>query len=581
VKIVLLTNEYPPHVYGGAGVHVHYLSRELSRAEGGRHEIQILCFGDQREQFGNLKAQGVRVNFDFPFQDPRHQKFLDTLFRNILMTGSLQGADIVHSHTWYPSLAGCLIKQVFDIPLVLTSHSLEPHRPWKSEQLGSAYRGTSWLERTAYENADGVIAVSPSMKTAVHHLYRVPIGRIRVIPNGIDTDVYRPAPNPEILSLYRIRPDKPFLLFVARLTRQKGLIHLVNAIQYLSPGIQAVLCAGAPDTPEIGEEIAQRVREARKEREDEIIWIEQWVPQAHLTSLYSHASVFVCPSIYEPFGLINLEAMACGTPVVASAVGGIPEVVIHGETGLLVPFEPRGEGDFEPKDPTKFSKDLADSINVLVGSPEKRKAMGLRAREKVEKHFTWESVARQTLEFYRKVKEEKEGEDGNPSFEVGRTPGGDTEIIEAIVEIPRGSRNKYEFDHVTGVIRLDRVLYSSIHYPTDYGFIPGTLAADGDPLDVLIIVEEPTFPGCRVRARPVGVLVMRDEKGIDEKILAVPLADPRFDGMEDLKDLQGHWLLEIENFFATYKTLERKKTRMEGWKGAAEARAVLKKYRLP
>jgi starch synthase len=581
VKIALLTNEYPPHVYGGAGVHVQYLSRELSRLEGGGHEIHILCFGDQRERSGNLTAQGVRVDFDFPFQDPRHQKFLDTLFRNILMTGSLQGTDIVHCHTWYPSLAGCLIKQIFDIPLVLTSHSLEPHRPWKSEQLGSAYRGTAWLEKTAYENADGVIAVSPSMKTAVHHLYRVPLGRIRVIPNGIDASLYRPAPNPEVLSLYRIKPDKPFLLFVARLTRQKGLIHLVDAVPYLSPGIQVVLCAGAPDTPEIGAEIAQRVREAQKERGDEIVWIDRWVPQTHLISLYSHASVFVCPSIYEPFGLINLEAMACGTPVVASAVGGIPEVVVHGETGLLVPFDPRGDGDSEPKDPEKFSQDLAESINSLMRSPEKRRAMGLRARERVEKNFTWESVARQTLEFYRKVKEERERGNRDSALEVRSNMGVEREIIEAVVEIPRGSRNKYEFDHVSGVIRLDRVLYSSVHYPTDYGFIPGTLAADGDPLDVLIIVEEPTFPGCRVRARPVGVLVMRDEKGIDEKILAVPIADPRFDGMEDLKDLQGHWLLEIENFFATYKTLECKETQMEGWKGAEEARAVLKKYRLP
>lgn len=403
MKILLLTNEYPPHVYGGAGVHVQYLSRELARLEGGQHDLQVLCFGEQREHSGNLEVEGIRGASDFPYQDERHQKLLDALLRNVRMTGSVKEADIVHCHTWYTSLGGCLIKQIFGIPLVITTHSLEPHRPWKEEQMGSAYRVSTWVEKTAYENADGVIAVSQSMKRAVHELYRVPIERIRVIPNGIDTNLYTSTFDPAVLTHYRINPDKPFLLFVARITRQKGLLHLVNAIQYLLPEIQIVLCAGAPDTREIGEETAERVRQAQREGRNAIIWIDQWVPRAHLIRLYSHASVFVCPSIYEPFGIINLEAMACGTPVVASATGGIPEVVVHGETGLLVPFEPGNTHDFEPGNPQKFARDLAEAVNFFFRSPDQARVMGLKSRERVEKHFAWEGIARQTLEFYENL----------------------------------------------------------------------------------------------------------------------------------------------------------------------------------
>ncbi len=400
MKIILLTNEYPPHIYGGAGVHVEYLSRELARLEGGRHEIHIFCFGEQREHSGNVTVEGFRA-LDFPARELRHPKLLDTLFRNILMTGSVKEADLVHCHTWYTHLAGCLIKQILGIPLAITTHSLEPQRPWKVEQLGSAYAASTWLEKTAYENADGVIAVSQSMKTAVHDLYHIPLGKVSLIPNGIDVNQYQTVSNPEILNLYQINPDKPFLLFVGRITRQKGLVHLVNAIKWLDSGIQIVLCAGAPDTEEIGKEMDEKVREAQSETKNEIIWIHQWVPRAHMICLFSHASIFVCPSIYEPFGIINLEAMACGTPVVASAVGGIPDVVLHGETGLLVPFEPIDLNNPEPKDPERFSQDLAAAINNLLGSPERIKVMGLKSRERVENHFSWESVARQTLEFYR------------------------------------------------------------------------------------------------------------------------------------------------------------------------------------
>jgi len=401
MRITILTNEYPPHVYGGAGVHVEYLSRELACLDEGRHEIQIFCFGDQKEYSLNKNVKGVPLPSELLLQDLRHPKLLGTLFRNIFMIGSLGETDVVHCHTWYTHLAGCLIKEIFNVPLVITTHSLEPQRPWKEEQLGSAYRASSWIEKIAYQEADGVIAVSLSMKKGVHDLYQVPFEKIRDIPNGIDANQYQPKLNPSLLTSYRINPDKPFLIFVGRITRQKGIIHLVNAIKYISPNVQIVLCAGAPDTEAIGKEMAERVEEARTQTRNEIIWIRQWVPKSDLITLYSHASIFVCPSIYEPFGIVNLEAMACETPVVASTVGGIPEVIDHGETGLLVPFDPLGTEFWEPRDPEKFSKDLAEAINCLLLSPEKLKTMGIKARERVEKHFSWKSIAQQTLKFYQ------------------------------------------------------------------------------------------------------------------------------------------------------------------------------------
>jgi starch synthase len=296
-----------------------------------------------------------------------------------------------------------LIKQIYNVPLVLTTHSLEPQRPWKKEQLGSGYGASTWIEKTAYQNADGVIAVSRSMRMGVRECYQVPIEKIRVIPNGIDTNQYRPTFNPPLLTSYQINPDKPFLIFVGRITLQKGIVHLVNAIKYLSPGIQVVLCAGAPDTKEIGKEMEERVMEARTQTQNEIIWIRQWVSKSDLITLYSHASIFVCPSIYEPLGIVNLEAMACGTPVIASAVGGIPEVVVHGETGRLISFEPIGPNNFEPIEPETFSKDLANAINSLQSSPEEIRTMGAKSRERVEKHFSWKSIAQLTLEFYKEL----------------------------------------------------------------------------------------------------------------------------------------------------------------------------------
>ncbi len=403
MRIALLTNEYPPHVYGGAGVHVEYLTRELTRIDDGEHQVTVLAFGEQVVRQGNLTVQGVQAGFAPPYQDRRHQKFMDTLARDLVMTGLLGQVDVVHCHTWYTHLAGCLLKQLTGAPLVLTTHSLEPHRPWKVEQLGTAYRASSWIEETAYRNADGVVAVSESMRADVHQLYGVPHEKIRVIPNGIDLDQYRPTRDPAVLVRYGIDPGKPFILFVGRITRQKGIIHLVHAIPHLRPGVQVVLCAGAPDTEEVGREMAEKVEQASKATTNEVIWVARIVPREDLIPLYSQATLFVCPSVYEPFGIINLEAMACGTPVVASAVGGIKEVVVPGQTGLLVPFAPRGGADFEPRDPARFALDLAAAINSLLVDPERLEQMGARSRERVERLFSWASVARRTCEFYREL----------------------------------------------------------------------------------------------------------------------------------------------------------------------------------
>jgi starch synthase len=405
MRIAILTNEYPPHIYGGAGVHVEYLTRELARLDNRQHDVTVLAFGEQAYHEGNLTVRGVRPSFTLPYQDPRHEKFMDTLAHDLLMAGSLRDLDVIHCHTWYTHLAGCLARQLTGAPLVLTTHSLEPHRPWKVEQLGTAYHASSWIERTAYQNADGVIAVSESMREDVHTLYEVPRQRIRVIPNGIDLDQYKPAPDPAVLVRHGIDPSKPYVLFVGRITRQKGIIHLVHAIPHLSPGTQVVLCAGAPDTAEIGREMTEAVEEARRRTANVVIWIARMLPKEDIIPLYTQAALFVCPSVYEPFGIINLEAMACGTPVVASAVGGIKEVVIAEETGLLVPFEACGNGDFEPREPERFAADLAAAINRLLADPELRRHMGRKARERAERSFGWPSIARQTCDYYRDLAE--------------------------------------------------------------------------------------------------------------------------------------------------------------------------------
>jgi glycogen synthase len=401
MNVGILTNEYPPNVYGGAGVHVEYLTRELSRLDDGAHRVKVLCFGDQVLRERGLEVDGVVPPARIPARDPRHVKFFDTMLADLVMAGRLDDIDVVHCHTWYTHLAGCLVKQLRGAPLVLTTHSLEPHRPWKVEQLGTAYHASSWVERTAYQNADGVVAVSGAMKRDVEALYGVAPERVRVIHNGIDLEHYRPTPDPGVLARHGVKPDVPVVLFVGRITRQKGIVHLVKALPYLQPGAQVVLCAGAPDTPEIAREMADAVEQARTASANPIIWIPEMLPRGEIVALYTHAAIFVCPSVYEPFGIINLEAMACETPVVASAVGGIPEVVNDGETGVLVPICARGPADPEPADPERFARDLAHGVNVLLADPARRAAMGDKARRRVEEHFSWTSIARQTLGFYQ------------------------------------------------------------------------------------------------------------------------------------------------------------------------------------
>jgi alpha-maltose-1-phosphate synthase len=403
MNIAVLTNEYPPHVYGGAGVHVEYLTRELAALDHGGHTVRVLCFGAQQHIRGNLQVQGVQAPVELPSHDPRHSKLFSTLLQDLVMAGTLADVDIVHCHTWYTHLAGCLTKQLQNVPLVLTTHSLEPHRPWKVEQLGTAYDVSRWVERVAYQSADGVVAVSESMKRDVHDEYAVALDKIRVIHNGIDLREYRPTPAPSVLRALDIDPDVPYVLFVGRITRQKGIVHLVNAIRHFHAGSQVVLCAGAPDTPDIAREMTDAVDRARAQSSHAIIWIREMLPREQIITLYTHAAIFVCPSVYEPFGIINLEAMACETPVVASAVGGIPEVVDHGATGLLVAPEVLSPTEVEPRHPEQFSKDLANAVNTLLDDPDLRANMARRARARVEQQFSWTSIARRTLEFYEHI----------------------------------------------------------------------------------------------------------------------------------------------------------------------------------
>ncbi|MBU3665586.1 MAG: glycogen synthase [Chthoniobacterales bacterium] len=399
MKVLMLTNEYPPHVYGGAGVHVDYLVRELTRFM----DVEVRCFGDQHSHDGRLTVRG----FGFDGSGFGCSKALRPVFataqRDVAFAAAgPDEADLVHVHTWYTHLGGILMKLNYSMPLVLTVHSLEPLRPWKREQLGGGYDFSVWVEKTAIEMADAIIAVSESTRDDVLEMFGVDPARVHVIHGGIDLDEYRKRADEKVLIGHGIDPSKPYVLFVGRITRQKGIIHLVRALRYLDPGFQVVLCAGAPDTPEIAGEMHQAVAAAQQERPG-VIWIEEMLPKNEIIPLYSQASVFVCPSIYEPFGLINLEAMACGTPVVASEVGGIVEVVVHGETGLLVPVEQMDTAPFEPVNPDKFARDLAASTNELMRQPERRAAMGAAARKRVEHVFSWEAVARRTANLYREV----------------------------------------------------------------------------------------------------------------------------------------------------------------------------------
>lgn len=386
LKVTVLTNEYPPNIYGGAGVHVEYLVRELVA----HHQVQVYAFGEQRQKKNALSVDGISDAGAPQGTDARFNKLFSTLQRNLAMAAAAEKTQIVHCHTWYSHWAGILVKQLTGAKLVLTTHSLEPHRPWKEEQLGCAYHVSSWIEKRAYQEADAVIAVSPQMKNDVVSLYGIRPEVVHVIPNGIDLEEYQPTYDESVLRRYGVNPEIPYVLFVGRITRQKGIIHLLHAITHLDPGTQVVLAAGAADTPEIETEMIEEVGRLKKEGQSPIVWIQEMMPRADLIVFYSHAQVFICPSVYEPFGIINLEAMACQTAVVASNVGGIPTVVTEGETGLLV--EPEQE---------RFAQRLAESTNQLMRNPDQCRAMGLGGRARVEAEFSWEAVAKKTSNLYQ------------------------------------------------------------------------------------------------------------------------------------------------------------------------------------
>ena len=395
LKVALLTREFPPEVYGGAGVHVEYLSRELSALV----DLGVYCFGAPRESA--LVVASYQPWEEIPSQG--HGSALRTMSVDLRMAADVEGADLVHSHTWYANLGGHLAKLLYGIPHVVTTHSLEPLRPWKAEQLGAGYALSSFCERTALLGADAVVAVSESTRRDVSAAYpEVAEDRLHVIHNGIDPDEYRPDPNTDVIEALGIDRSRPYVMFVGRVTRQKGIVHLLDAAESISPEAQLVLCAGAPDTPDLGRIMRARISDLESRRGG-VFWIEEMLPRPQVVQMLSHAAVFVCPSVYEPFGLINVEAMACEVPVVASAVGGIPEIVLDGQTGYLVPFDPSGDTFGSPRDPDRFAGDLAARINDLLDHPDRAKAFGRAGRQRVVDRFSWSSIAAQTAELYLRL----------------------------------------------------------------------------------------------------------------------------------------------------------------------------------
>jgi starch synthase len=385
-----MTREYPPEVYGGAGVHVEYLARELQRLI----DVEVRCFGGERD---------TACAFRPPAELADANAALQTMGVDLLMAADLAGAELVHSHTWYANFGGHVAKLLHGVPHVATTHSLEPMRPWKEEQLGGGYRLSSFCERTALEAADAVIAVSPAMREDVLAAYpNVDPRRVHVILNGIDTEQYRPDGGVDVLERYGVRPGEPIVLFVGRITRQKGIVHLLEAAHAIDPGAQIVLAAGAPDTDEIAREMEEKVERLRAERGN-VVWIEKMLEKWEVIQLLSHATVFACPSIYEPLGIVNLEAMACGAAVVATNTGGIPEVVVEGETGLLVPFEPGDPATREPSDPARFAADIAERVNSLLADPALAERMGETGRRRAVEKFSWSTIAEQTVDLYRSL----------------------------------------------------------------------------------------------------------------------------------------------------------------------------------
>jgi alpha-maltose-1-phosphate synthase len=393
LRVDLLTREYPPEVYGGAGVHVEYLARELRP----HVDVRVHCFGGPRDE------AGVTAYTDPPGLDGANPA-LRTLGVDLEMAADCAGTDVVHSHTWYANLAGHVAKLLHGVPHVVSTHSLEPLRPWKAEQLGGGYALSSWAERTALEAADAVIAVSAGMRRDVLAAYPgVDPDRVTVVHNGIDTAEYAPDEGTDVLTRLGIDPDRPSVVFVGRITRQKGLPYLLRAATDLPADAQLVLLAGAPDTPEISAEVTALVEELRGSRNG-VVWVADMLPKPDVIQILSHTTVFVCPSIYEPMGIVNLEAMACRAAVVATATGGIPEVVADGQTGLLVPIEQVPDGSGTPLDPGRFTGDLAAAITQLLEDPSRAAAMGDAGRRRAVEHFSWATIAERTVELYRSVR---------------------------------------------------------------------------------------------------------------------------------------------------------------------------------
>ncbi|WP_286277014.1 glycogen synthase [Naasia aerilata] len=392
MRVDLLTREYPPEVYGGAGVHV----AELVRAMRGDIEVVVRAFGKPRDEPGTF-AYGV------PQELSSANPTLGTLGVDLQMAADAAGADLVHSHTWYANAAGRIASLLHGIPHVLTAHSLEPLRPWKAEQLGGGYRVSSWIEREAFETADAVIAVSEGMRRDILRSYpALDESRVSVIYNGIDLDEWRPSHDDQLLRELGVDPDRPSVVFVGRITRQKGLPYLLRAARQLPPEVQLVLCAGAPDTPEIMAEVSGAVKALQQERTG-VVWLDRLLSRTELTTILTAATTFVCPSVYEPLGIVNLEAMACGAAVVGTATGGIPEVVDDGVTGRLVPIEQLQDGTGTPVDPDRFVADLAATLTEVVSDPEAARRYGEAGRRRAEEHFGWGRIAEETRALYATV----------------------------------------------------------------------------------------------------------------------------------------------------------------------------------
>ena len=394
MRVDILSKEYPPAVYGGAGVHVAELTRALR--ERGDTDVRVRCFGDPRDEGGT-------TGYADPPGLAGANPALTTMGVDLAMAADCGGADLVHSHTWYANFAGHTASLLHGIPHVVSAHSLEPLRPWKAEQLGGGYALSSWVERTAYEAAAGVIAVSHGMRADILRSYpTIDPARVHVVHNGIDSRLWQPAPDLDVVRRHGVDPDRPSVLFVGRITRQKGLPHLLRAARALPPEVQVVLCAGAPDTPEILAEVEELITQLRSVR-DGVVWIPEMLPRAEVIALLSAATVFACPSVYEPLGIVNLEAMACGLPVVATATGGIPEVVVDGETGWLVPIEQVQDGTGAPVDADGFEADLAVALTDALSDPARAHERGAAGRERAISQFSWTSIGDQTMAVYESV----------------------------------------------------------------------------------------------------------------------------------------------------------------------------------